>query len=262
MFFFKPERSYSRQKLKSSLRKKRFFIFIIFLFIFLYIDWIIFNFKSFSGIPFSSIFFVILGIFLGFFIVWANRKIDNYLININREIGISREGDKGERLVYLELIKSLDDRYKIYKNFKIPGRIFDIDFLIVGPQGIIALEVKNSSCSYIFEEKVAIRIKGEGYSHMRTQLYGNCDPRLKLVNHCKSLDHYLFTSGFKDIKARKVILFVKGNISIKGRSGVYIINGLQNLGEYFQSLSEDKKFNKEFCDSINKKILGVYTSSF
>ena len=89
------------------------------------------------------------------------RLLDSFLVQTDIKLSIAKQGDEGERAVYLEMIKIFDaQRYRIYKNFKIPGRNFDIDFLIIGPKGVLVFEVKNSACSYIFSDQKMVKIIG------------------------------------------------------------------------------------------------------
>jgi hypothetical protein len=53
-----------------------------------------------------------------------------------------RAGLRGQhRLV--QLLSSLDDSYYLINNLELPGRADDIDHLMVGPNGVFALETKN-----------------------------------------------------------------------------------------------------------------------
>lgn len=51
-------------------------------------------------------------------------------------------GLRGQRRM-LEILGPLDDRYYLINNLKLPDRADDIDHLIIGPNGVFALETKN-----------------------------------------------------------------------------------------------------------------------
>jgi hypothetical protein len=53
-----------------------------------------------------------------------------------------RSGIIGEKLIGDEL-KKLDANYTIFEDVRIPGKKENIDFVVVGPTGIHAIEVKN-----------------------------------------------------------------------------------------------------------------------
>jgi hypothetical protein len=51
-------------------------------------------------------------------------------------------GLRGQRLLG-ELLAPLDDRYYLLNNLKLPGRSDDVDHIVVGPNGVFALETKH-----------------------------------------------------------------------------------------------------------------------
>ncbi|MDX9779038.1 MAG: nuclease-related domain-containing protein [Patescibacteria group bacterium] len=255
MNIFKKEKSYSKQKIKINLIKQWIFYIFAFLLIVVYLSYSINKYRHLDRDTLRVFALLTLGFLSGILSLWFLKLINNFFSKTDTEINKARKGNEGEKLTYLNLVKFLGNNYKIYKNFKIPNRKFDIDFLIVGPKGLIVIEVKNSSNSYIFTEKEARRIKGEGYSRKTTLLFGNCDPRVKLINHCKSLNHYLYSLGLVGFRIKKALLFINGNISINDKSGVYIINGISKLREYIEGLNYDDRFTAEFCETVNRSLI-------
>jgi hypothetical protein len=55
-----------------------------------------------------------------------------------------RKGLKGAGAIWYEL-HNLSDKYEVYQHCKLPGRIDDIDFIVVGPTGVFVIEVKSHS---------------------------------------------------------------------------------------------------------------------
>jgi hypothetical protein len=53
-----------------------------------------------------------------------------------------RAGLRGQRLLP-RILSNLDDDYYLINNLELPGRADDIDHIVVGPNGIFALETKN-----------------------------------------------------------------------------------------------------------------------
>ncbi|NTU66874.1 MAG: NERD domain-containing protein [Candidatus Moranbacteria bacterium] len=53
-----------------------------------------------------------------------------------------KQGGKGEGAIYYELLK-LSDNYLVFQDVKFPTKDFNIDFVVVGPTGIFAIEVKS-----------------------------------------------------------------------------------------------------------------------
>ncbi len=255
MNIFKKEKSYSKQKIKENLVKQWFFTFFAFAYIVFFIFYLKYNLGSINKESFLAFSFLILGFISCLIFLGIIKLINNFFSKSDSEINKARKGYEGERLVYLKLIKIPGfSQYNIIQNFKIPGRKFDFDFLIIGPKGLVVLEVKNSASSYIFTEKEAIKVNGSGYSQERTSLFGNCDPRLKLINHCKSLNYYLKSVGLGEIKARKALVFINSIISIEGKSKVFIISKLKELDKYFNNLEDDNRFTPEFCEVVADKL--------
>lgn len=80
----------------------------------------------------------LVGILLGLSLVIA------VLRPVRRFGGLARKfsrGASGERVVSTEL-RQLSDEFSIFEDVTIPGRHGNVDFVVVGPTGIFALEVK------------------------------------------------------------------------------------------------------------------------
>ncbi len=56
--------------------------------------------------------------------------------------GQLKSGLRGQRLL-IKVLDCLDDRYYLINNLKLPGRADDVDHLVVGPNGVFALETKH-----------------------------------------------------------------------------------------------------------------------
>lgn len=69
---------------------------------------------------------------------WAIRENKKYQKDWNNY----RQGGRGEGAIYYELLK-LPDNYLVFQDVKFPTKNFNIDFVVVGPTGIFAIEVKN-----------------------------------------------------------------------------------------------------------------------
>ena len=254
MKLIKGDKSYSKELIiKNSLEKHIFTGFMILLAI-VYLAIFVRRFEALNSESFIILFSMLLGVLLFAFFLWMNKLLNRFLDKKDSNINVARFGEEGEKKILNKLEKILDDNYYVYPNFKIPGRKFDVDFLIIGKKGLIAMEVKNSSNLYSFFEKEALRIKGTGYTQEITKLIGNADPRIKLKNHCKSLDYYLYSIGLRNVKARKVLVFVNSSINIEGKSGIYIVKNISGLDKYFESLTNDERFSPEYCANIVEKI--------
>jgi hypothetical protein len=56
--------------------------------------------------------------------------------------GQLRAGLEGQR-VLPQILSCLDDRYYLINNLKLPGRSDDVDHMVIGPNGVFALETKH-----------------------------------------------------------------------------------------------------------------------
>lgn len=254
MQIIKGDRSYSKLIIRKNFIEKYLLTSLLLMFAAISFIYYFQKFEIPDSESFIILFSMILGMLMSLFFVWIFGILNKFLDKKDNNISKAKLGDDGEREVLNKLEKCLDGNYYVYPNFKIPGRKFDVDFLIIGRKGIIAMEVKNSSSLFTFSEKEALRIKGRGYTQEITKLVGNADPRIKLKNHCKSLNYYLYSIGLRSVKARKVLVFVNSSIKIEGKSGIYIVKKLDELGQYFESLSDDERFSVEYCTRIIKKI--------
>lgn len=197
----------------------------------------------------------IAGLVIAFILFKSINKLNFFLNNIELKTDIARAGDTGERLVYDELKKVLDDSYTVYPNYIIPGHKFDLDFLIVGPKGLIVIEVKNFSNSTFFSGDQALSIKGSDYKKETTKLVGNSDPRVRIRGYSRVLNNYLNYLNLKNINIKKVLVFAKDHVIIEGKSEIYIVKKIYELDKYFDSLYLDEKFTLEFCDKLNEELI-------
>ena len=92
------------------------------------------------------------------------------------------------------------------------------------------------------------------YSKIETMLYGKSDPRKKLISRCNYLKHLINTNGIENVTVRKLLIFVNSEVEIVGKPRVFIIKNLNEINSYFNTLNNDERFTKDFCEIINKKL--------
>jgi hypothetical protein len=76
-----------------------------------------------------------------------------------RDYSAFKKGERGEDEVVAELKRLLDKRWKLFRNVVVPGSDADIDAVLVGPQGVLAFEIKAYSGNF--------RVRGSQW-HYRT----------------------------------------------------------------------------------------------
>ncbi len=84
---------------------------------------------------------------------------ENLLKEGMRDYTTFAKGERGEVEVVAELKRLLDKRWKLFRNVIVPGSDADIDAVLVGPQGVLAFEIKAYSGNF--------RVRGSQW-HYRT----------------------------------------------------------------------------------------------
>jgi hypothetical protein len=142
-----------------------------------------------------------------------------------------------------------EENYKIYKDKTIPEHQFDIDFIIVGPKGIIVLEAKNYSDKVCFYGDEYFQIK-DGRKYV---MFPDNDPRQQIKKHVYCLRKYFEQGGFYSLKISQSVIFPEtGTVDRYGAVGVYIIVGQVGLKKYLDSLDNLPEYTPEYCKKINQ----------
>jgi hypothetical protein len=145
---------------------------------------------------------------------FVRRELDPLL----DEIQNFRYGKKGEEEVRDILDETLDDNYVYVENYLIPNtRIGDIDGLLIGPKGIIILEVKNYVGVFrISGNDILRRLRGDIYKLYRKS------PFKQVMRQAKYLSKF-FKEKSVDTRVMPMVVLVTGLISvISGETGVFI----------------------------------------
>jgi len=171
------------------------------------------------------------------FIFWRLRafieKIYNLvlkpLLKIKDEYRNYKKGIWAEKEVVNYLEKNLSGDYRLYSNFQIPGKNFDIDVLIARPGEVIIIEVKNYKRNLIFKE-------GKTFRDLEYCIYPitlEKDPRVQLDYYANEIEKYCKDTQ-RRVKVKKILLFFnKCNNYFDYRAmdnyGLDIVYGLENL---------------------------------
>lgn len=83
----------------------------------------------------------------------------------------------------------------------IPGRKFDIDFVVVGAKGVIVVEVKNFTNRVCFENDEYFQEK----DGRRIPLSPDDYLRLEVKKHTFALSKYLALNGFDEVVVKKIL---------------------------------------------------------
>lgn len=204
-------------------------------------------------------FLIVLGFLTGATEVWLLGRLDVWLDKRIFSIKNAFKGNWGEKKTFERLSEMLGDRYKIYRNFHIPGKKFDIDAMIVGPKGIITFEIKN-----LGTEKDVFRFEGSDMYKVTRYSNGNeCVCRMangyksgnpigETKRHNQALEEWLMKNGYGDIRVKGAILMASdAKIESLKSPAVYVIKGFDDIKRYIAGAFEDQRFNEEFCAKLN-----------
>lgn len=194
---------------------------------------------------------IVFGMFLGsisdkIFVRWLDPLADKVFDEISR----LEKGEEGENGVCGELNRILDlSKYTIHRNFAIPGKKFDIDAIVVGPKGVIVLEIKNYTKRMAFDGDKAMVETGNSFR----RILPKTDPRNEVEHYSGELNKYFNANGLRGLPIRKAIAFLKKDTAIilSHKVRVYIISGPDELDKYIATTPDDPQFTPEFCEKIN-----------
>lgn len=169
---------------------------------------------------------------------WAYRKSDKY----NR-------GWKGEEVV-LDILKKLSDNYTVFCDVNLYDR-GNIDFVVLGPCGLLVVEVKSHSGNIAFENGRLLR---NGYPFKEKDFIA------QVKNEALSLKHFLKEKIQKDIFVKRVIVF--SNKYAKMRFGLNPINNAfvvqkEYLIKLIESLPE--AMSREEASEIEQELSKLYS---
>jgi len=183
----------------------------------------------------------------------ASNKLDKVEDKILNDAKNARLGIEGEDTVTNWLKQILDNKeYIILPNLVLPGHHFDIDFVVIGPKGIILLEVKNHTGKYQYSNDEYYQIKNGN----KIILPPNFDPREEVKKHSYYLRKYFEFNGYNDIRILKaVVLIDEKSVIIEGNTGIYIASGFDSLKKFLDNTTSDIKYTPEFCEKLRQVLV-------
>jgi len=190
-------------------------------------------------VPSIQKYWLLLSIFT--ILLFASSK--NHINRLIYQIRTFRFGKRGEDTVVKELSKHLDDSYIYVENYQIPNtRIGDIDGLLIGPKGVIILEVKNYNGVF--------RISGpDMYRRLRGDIYKLYErsPFEQTIRQKEYLTKFLREKGV-DTHVIPTVVLVTGKINaISGETGVFIAE-INKLTNHIFEMSQVSQWSPEFSE--------------
>jgi hypothetical protein len=171
--------------------------------------------------------------------------------SLREDLEFFKYGREGENKVLQILEESLDDNFIYITNYVIPNtRIGDIDGLLIGPKGIVILEIKNYAGIF--------RISGgDMYRKIKDDVFKlyKKNPFKQIKKQKEYLDKFLHEKGI-DVKITPIVVLVYGKIEkITGPTQVFI-TGAHQLPNHIFELSLISGWSPELPNKIIR-ILGV-----
>jgi hypothetical protein len=249
-------------KKKYILNATKFWVMVAGILIFLALDitWLVerrktLNFRAWHALtPIEFIISLLLLLAIVWFFAWlmfqVDKRLDAKMEEYLRNYEFAHKGDQGEEQVNQELQKILRPQdYRIFRNTVLPGRRSDIDFIVVGPKGVIVLEIKNYDTTTILTyDKAYYTNKAGQVEHLKK------DYRSIVKWQAEKLEEYLVSQGFK-VKVRKALVYLNPkSVDIrdggKNNYGVYVAVGLTGLDRFIVDCYADAQFTPSYFTKI------------
>lgn len=154
-----------------------------------------------------------------------------------------KRGERGEEDVVRELKRLLDSRWKLYRNITLPDSEADLDAVLVGPTGVLSLEIKAFTGSF--------RVRGSEWSYRQGAQWRLMDknPTKQAQWNRQRLAHYLQDRLSDDLTIGTMIVLGREPQYIKLVQPTIYVAHLNKLADglkpYFaQPLLSDKALKK------------------
>lgn len=192
------------------------------------------------------------GVVVGIIEIKFLERVADMTDRIYRAMMNALKGDRGEKAVAASLRQILGEQYRVYPNFKLPEWKFDIDIVIVGPKGIITLEVKNIGGEFEFSGVDTYKITRYHNGNINYCWLNEWEnPTKEAMRHNAALKEWLAQNGFKDARIGGALLMVGDTkIATLEHPSIYIITKLDRLKTYLDELPDNPAFTSDFCSKL------------
>lgn len=184
------------------------------------------------------------------FVGYIDKKLGPVIEENLSDSRRARKGCVGEDTVYGWLTEALDlGQCAILRNVIFPGVRGDADMVVIGPKGVVVVEVKNYSNPTRFERRAYYYF----FKRMSAVLSWYKDPRHQLEDTKNALSRFLANNGLASVSVHGVLAFVS-QVSYSQDAGVFVARDKDGIKRYFEDLPENISCTREVCERI-KKIL-------
>ncbi len=157
-------------------------------------------------------------------------------------------GERGENDVAQSLGTVLDDRYTLIRNLVLPGEKTDIDGVLVGPFGVLVLEVKNFNSRDIYEcegDRWFYRKPGQ-----RDRAPMEKSPTKQAQSNRDRLRRYLVKHDLRGIPVNALVVISNPKAEVRFKKPHVFILRLPQLSDYCRSLESRVVLSAETVEQI------------
>lgn len=181
---------------------------------------------------------------LGLGMLFIYKYIDQLAWNYLYTAWNFKRGLDSEALVYEEL-KKLPDEYIVVQDVKIPNTKTNIDFVVFGPNGIFAIEVKSHKGAITYNGKQLLR---NGYQLEKNFLW-------QVHAESRALTEYLQANVDRSLYANPILVFSNskaimkfGKIPVDGVVVIKIVWLIEQIAKNFTTM----RISTEYIDQATK----------
>ncbi len=138
------------------------------------------------------------------------------------------QGERGEETVIAELANCLDKRWTIYRNLQLPGSKADLDAVIVGPPGVLVIEIKAYSGSF--------KINGDRWHYRRAGRWylSNKSPLRQALANKRRLNAYLVQNNLSEIPVDTAVILGRDPDYIHFHKPIIPVRRLRDLAKILE----------------------------
>jgi hypothetical protein len=155
---------------------------------------------------------LLMGMAVAAFYVFSIKSLEETGLKLKKRIFHADTGAKAEQAV-AQALQELPDDFYVFHDLEFPG--FNIDHVVLGPNGIFLVETKSQEGNITQENDVLLRNGRKFFKNFLNQCW----------SQAFSLRDHLAADGLIDLSIKPILCFSRGFVEIRGPvRGVAVIN--------------------------------------
>jgi hypothetical protein len=143
------------------------------------------------------------------------------------------KGLVGEEIVS-DYLKQLPEDYFIYNDVNLPGKMGNIDHVVIGPSGIFVIETKNYSGKFLIKGNDWFYYKGGNYNPVKT------NPAHQVIRNTLELKKFLETKGVDtSIWFQAIVAFKNSDFRVEEKPKAYKVLIPQTVPKYILNINRN-----------------------